>query len=756
MWLTPRHRLVALKTAAVLWLPAAALGCGWNQLAENPTATYVGRAACAQCHAHEVKAYNGSDHDRAMEPADAKSVLGDFNNVRFIHNRITTTFFRQGEEYWVRTDGPNGKLQDYRVAYTFGVDPLQQYLIKFSDGRLQALDIAWDSRLKAQGGQRWFHLHPDGKVDYRDVLHWAGPALNWNHMCAECHSTGLRKNYRADRNRFSTEWSEIDVSCEACHGPASRHIAWARDSHKADDPGKGFEARLTTGKGRWTFEAGMSTAQLRQPWDTTALVETCGRCHARRTPISEDWRPGRPLAQTHRVDLLEEGLYHADGQILDEVYEYGSFLQSRMYASGVVCTDCHDPHSTRLRAKGNAVCTACHQHAVFDTPAHHHHRQQSEAARCVSCHMAARLYMVVDARRDHSFRVPRPDLSVTLGTPNACTDCHRSRSAEWAHAAVVKRHGPTGTGRPGWAHAIAAGRGWQAGADKLLAKVVDQPAVPPIVRASAIALLARFPYAIRAEFVERTLHDRDPFVRRAGLGLLFVLEPARRWQIGSPLLADPTRTVRLEAVNALAELPSVLSLPQAQRAPFDRAVKEFRAAQALNADRADAWLNLGALEVRLGSPERAEAAYERAIGLQPSFMPAYVNLADLYREQGREEVGERILRQALARQPEVAEVHHALGLLLVRQKRMPEALTELATAARLGREVPRFAYVHAIALNSTGQHAKALALLGEAQRRFPGERNILVALVQLSRQAGNGEAAARWAEKLRDLDCAGR
>jgi predicted CXXCH cytochrome family protein len=452
------------------------------------------------------------------------------------------------------------------------------------------------------------------------------------------------------------------------------------------------------------------------------------------------------------VSLLEEGLYHADGQILDEVYEYGSFLQSRMGASGVVCTDCHDPHSTRLRAEGNAVCATCHQASVFDTPTHHHHRQGTEAAQCVSCHMAARLYMIVDARRDHSFRVPRPDLSVTFGTPNACSDCHRARSPAWAAEVVVKWYGLTRRPGPNWAGAIAAGRRWQVGADKLLAEVASQPTVPPIVRASAIALLARFPYAVQGEFVKRVLRDPDPLVRRAGLGLLFALEPPQRWQIGSPLLADPMRTVRLEAVNALAELPAALSLPPGERAAFTRVVEEYRAAQGFNADRAEAWLNLGALEARLGRFDRAEAAYERAIQLQPAFMPAYVNLADLYRGQGREEDGERVLREALARQPEVAEVHHALGLLLVRRKRMPEALGELATAAKLEREVPRYTYVHAIALDSTGQHAQARAVLAEAQARFPGDRDILAALVQLSLQAGDRGAAARWAKKLRELD----
>jgi predicted CXXCH cytochrome family protein len=752
------HRPRIQTCTFFLLILVAIAGCQRTTPVETQAnlATYVGRAACAQCHVAEAKAWSGSDHARAMAPASTSSVLGDFNNIRFTYNRITTTFFRKGEEYWVRTDGPDGKLADYRARYTFGVDPLQQYLIEFPDGRMQALDIAWDSRPRAAGGQRWFHLHPRDKVDYRDVLHWTGPALNWNHMCAECHSTDLRKNYRASEEHFKTSWKEIEVSCEACHGPGSRHVAWAKGGRSAPDPMKGLEARLSRGKGEWVLRGTSPIAVLTEKRATAAQVETCARCHSRRTQINEDWRAGQPIAQTHRVSLLDEELYYADGQILDEVYEYGSFLQSSMHTSGVACSDCHDPHSARLKAEGNALCTPCHQPAVFDTPAHHRHREGGEAARCVSCHMTARTYMVVDPRRDHSFRVPRPDLSVQLGTPNACNGCHQNRSPSWAAATIVKWHGPERLRGAGWAAAIAAGRQWQAGGDKLLAAAASSTANPPVIRATALELLARFPQAVRPELLEASLRDPDPFLRRAALGLLFTVEPAKRWALGSPLLADAIRTVRLEAVSALADVPAAISIPSGQRGSFDRAVEEYRAAQALNADRADAWLNVGALEARLGNTGQAEAAYQHAIRLQPSFMPSYVNLADLYRTQAREEDAERVLREALARQPDTADIHHALGLLLVRRKQVAEAVRELSRASELAPDAPRYAYVHALALDRMGRHTEALAVLAKAHRRFTGDRDILGALIELSLQAGDRQAATRWAQKLRDLDDPGR
>jgi predicted CXXCH cytochrome family protein len=753
----PQHLALALLIAL--------LGRGWAIAAAPPPTNrastavveqpaYVGRAACLPCHKAQDEQFAGSHHDRAMQVANAATVLGDFNNATITYNGVTSTFFKKDGAFFVRTDGPDGALHNYRIAYTFGVDPLQQYLVEFPGGRLQALSLCWDTRPKAAGGQRWFHLYPDEKVDAHDVLHWTGPAQNWNYMCAECHSTNVKKNYLVEQNRFETKWSEVDVSCEACHGPGSKHVEWARDKEAGrapDDPTKGLIVDLAARGGTWAFEGTAPIAHLTAARDTRVQI-VCARCHVRRAQISDDYRQDQPLGETHILSLLEEGLYYPDGQILDEVFEYGSFLQSRMHERGVVCTDCHQAHSGRLRADGNALCAKCHQAAHYDTTAHHHHKAGTEAARCVSCHMLARNYMVVHKRHDHSFRVPRPDLSVTLGTPNTCTDCHHDRSASWAADAIVKWYGPRRTRGPAYATALAAGRQHQAGADRLLAAVIADRSFPAIVRATALSLL-QYPATPRAaELVEHSLQDPEPLVRRAAVALLAAWGPARRWQIGGPLLNDPIRAVRLAAVNALAAAAPAVTLNAEQRAAFERAIAEYREVQAFNADRADSWFNLGTLEARLGQHERAEADYQHAIRLQPSFMPSYVNLADLYRQLGRDADGERVLRQALAVYAGSGDVHHALGLLLVRQKRTPDALAEFATAANLSPENPRYVYVYAVALDSVGQHAKALSTLEQAQQRFTGDRDILAALAQWSAQSGEREAAQRWAQKLHDLE----
>jgi Flp pilus assembly protein TadD len=736
----PPARSLALSLGLLAACAAGALA------GQAPISGYAGRDTCAGCHAEQARLHAGSHHDLAMQPATAASVLGNFADAQFSYAGVTSTFFRRGDDFFVRTDGPDGVLREYRVAYTYGVDPLQQYLIEFPDGRLQVLGIAWDSRPAAAGGQRWYHLYPDDAIDFRDELHWTAPAQNWNYVCAPCHSTGLRRNYSAASRRFATEWSEIDVSCEACHGPAAAHVAWAKDGASSRDARKGFAADLAARGAVWRLHGEESIARLDGARGGRAQVETCGRCHARATQIAEEDAAGQALAQTHRLALLDAPLYHADGQIDGEAYEYGSFVQSRMYAAGVVCSDCHDPHSLRLRAEGNGVCLTCHRAATYDAPAHHHHAAGRAAAACVSCHMPARDYMGHDTRHDHGFRVPRPDLSVTLGVPNACNGCHRDRPPAWAADAVRRWYGPERRRGPSYAAALAAGRAVSAEAGAALATLIDTAAAPAIVRATALTLLPQFLSAHDAGRIERAVLDPDPLVRAAAVALLPAWPPPARWQLGAPLLADPVRSVRLAAVDALAGTPGA---SDGQRAAFARAAAEYRAAQMLNADRAEAWLNLGALDARLAAPADAEGAYRRALELDPGFAPAYANLADLYRVLGRDAASEATLRAGLARR-DAAVLHHALGLSLIRQRK-PGALDALRAAAEREPRNPRYAYVYAVALADGGRREEAIAVVERAHRAATGDRDLLAALVAYHRDAGNLEAASTYAQKLAAL-----
>ena len=383
-------------------------------------------------------------------------------------------------------------MADFEVRYTFGLSPLQQYLIEMPKGRLQALGIAWDARPKEEGGQRWFALYPDRKLASGDPLHWTGIDQNWNYQCAFCHSTNLKKNYDDASASFHTSWSEISVGCEACHGPASHHAAWAAktgDWQRFDGLGKGFAVSLDERKGvEWAMTPS-GTAARSQPRKTSKEIETCAACHARRQQFD--------LAGTHtfldafRPALLEPGLYHADGQQHDEVYNYASFLESRMHAAGVTCSDCHNPHTLKLRAPGNGVCAQCHAPATFDTVAHHHHPAGSKgpSAPPATCQRQPTWSSIPVMITRSAFL---DQIGIFLGTPNACNQCHSDKSASWASDAIKSWYPSPKLGYQTFGEAFDLADRAAPGAQPALIKIVEDASQSAVARASAIARLGRF------------------------------------------------------------------------------------------------------------------------------------------------------------------------------------------------------------------------------------------------------------------------
>ena len=713
----------------------------------SPTPQYVGAQECSRCHAKEYERWRGSHHDLAMQEATPASVVGDFNNAGFSYAGVHSTFTQRDEKYFVTTDGPQGELVEYQIAYTFGVEPLQQYLIGFPDGRLQALNIVWDTRPAAAGGQRWFHLYPDENVDHRDILHWTRPLQNWNFMCAECHSTGLEKSYDAATDRFATTWAELDVACEACHGPGSEHIVLA----EAGSADSGLVSLSADDQAVWVTSTDTGIARREPARNSRTELETCARCHARRSIFSEDYEHGSPLMNTHRPALLTADSYFADGQILDEVYVYGSFLQSAMHRAGVSCSDCHDAHSLALKAPGNGLCAQCHSPAVFETTDHHHHEQDSPGSQCVDCHMPSRNYMVVDARRDHSFRVPRPDLSNDIGTPNACNGCHTDQDATWAAKKAVDWYGANRADSSHFGEVLDAGHRGLPGAGAKLVSLADNSDIPAIVRATAVTLLATNPHPATGNTVRRAAVDADPLLRLAAAQTAPVIGPPSSDQLLGTLLNDPIRAVRLQAVSNLLFTPADALRPEFLQ-PFEAALGEYRAAQLLNADRAESHVNLGVLHVAQRELSAAVEEYTKAIELLPEFVPAYINMADIYRDGGREDAVETILQRGLAVVPDSADLHHARGLSLVRQQEYGAAIDALRRANELDPDNSRYAYVLGIALNSTGDTTASLRVLRDAHQHRPGDIEVLVALATISRDAGERTDAIDYANKLLDLD----
>jgi tetratricopeptide (TPR) repeat protein len=570
-------------------------------------------------------------------------------------------------------------------------------------------------------------------------------------MCAECHSTNLNKNYDTKTDSFKTSWSEIDVSCEACHGPASQHVVWANGKKGEVAANKGFDFLLDERKDiHWNINKDTVSALRDKPRASSKEIEVCAQCHSRRSAISDDYSPGKPFMNHYMPRLLDEGMYYADGQIQDEVYVYGSFLQSKMYHKGVTCSDCHEPHRLELRQDGNGVCLQCHAAEKFDNKKHHFHHADGKGGQCAECHMPQRDYMVIDGRHDHSIRIPRPDLSVALDTPNACNQCHEDKPVSWAATAVKDWYGKSDKGHQQYAFALDADRKGNVNAGELLTKLIRDNETPDIARASALSRFTPYLDQSNIDVFQAGLKDKNATVRLASVSALEGLPQAMLAQLAFPLLDDSVRSVRIEAARVLAPVP-VGQLQGELLKTYNRAAEEYIYSQQVNAERPEAQFNLGNYYAAKGEYDKAISAYKKSIKLEDVFVPAYINLTDLYRSQGDDGAAETILQRALEIAPNNADVHYALGLLKIRQKKNTEALKLLQRAAEFDVSNAHYAYVYAIALNSTGQKDVAIEVLKSSNENFPQDTNIIEALIAFYREDGNEFAAQTLMNKLKKL-----
>ncbi len=711
----PKRRLLTIA-AVCLVLAAAALYVLWQALRPLPPPAYVGTNQCAVCHQSEFHNWERSDHRHAMEHASGETVLGDFSDVTFNYFGTSSRFFKRDGKFFVETDNAKGQLQTFQVSYTFGHYPLQQYLIAFADGRLQALSIAWDSRPVALGGQRWFDLYPDQPVTHDDPLHWTGAFQNWNSRCASCHSTNLVKNYSPQTNTYDTHWQEINVGCEACHGPGSHHVAWAHGKHSL--PNKGL---VTDVRKVWEPHDGTLPIPRRSDTPLPGQLQVCADCHSRRSELQQP-DPSHGFFDDFSLSPLLEGRYFDDGQMREEVYVAGSFLQSRMHANHVTCTNCHEPHSGKLRATGNRLCLQCHQAAKYQTEQHMFHKLDSAGAQCVNCHMPQRTYMGVDIRRDHSFRVPDPVASVKYGVPNTCTQCHRDKSDQWAADFIVRRTGRKQPYYPQTALLSAARRNDAAVAPELLA-YAGNPDRPAILRATALLESGRFPSTAQLSALDSAMRSPDPLIRAGAVAALGNVDIRLRLQHLQPLLADPVKSVRMAVAQQLATLP-LASAPAAQRDALGKLFDEYRQSLMYNADMPESLSNLALFQAAQSGPAVAEQTLRKALLLAPRYLPAMLNLADVYRAENRDDLGETLLRDAVADYPESADAHHMLGLLYVRTGRKAQSVTLLAQASQLAPDNARYMLVYALSLIDTGQRTRGIQELRAAARRFPNNAQI--------------------------------
>ena len=739
-------------------------------LANAEDATFLGNNACASCHEAQVEDWTGSHHDLAMQEANAKTVLGDFDNAKFVYEGVTTSFFKKGGAYWVNTDNETGELTDYPVKYVFGVYPLQQLLLPTKNGSLNALSIAWDSRKESEGGQRWYHIYEDQEpVTSDSPLHWTGIYHNWNSRCAECHSTNVVKGYNARTRSYQTTYDQIDVGCESCHGPGSDHVALMTAQGQTNEPGSmmtgsgstnahpkrkssyltaadmGFELALAA-RGQWIRAPNEDIAHRSTPLDSTVQVDNCGRCHSRRATLG-DYHYGQSLLDTHRLSVLESPLYWHDGQIRDEVYVYGSFMQSKMAQAGVVCSNCHNPHSNELVAQGNGVCTQCHKPETYDAVSHHRHAISSSGSACVNCHMPSQIYMGVDARRDHSMRIPRPDISLSTGSPNACTQCHTDQSASWAYEALRDWgvEGDLKTLKQVKAR-FAADHG-DVRTLPTLEAIVANDTQSPLMRASVIEQLSNLGAPALPNMSAMLLRADDPILRASAVRALRGLPPAQRFLMLRPFIQDKVLSVRMEVAQVLAGVPEAELRPKdiASLVPlFD----EYLEVQSDHLDMPSVQLQLANFWTDRGDTTKAEAALREALVLNDQLEPALINLVDLLRRDARNEEASTILSDAINRIPDSGSLWFSQGLHFIRLGDTEAGLASLKEAAALEEEGSRHRYVYAVALNDTGSKHEAMAMLESVNASHPGQPDILNGLLAFARDARDRGRYERYRTQL--------
>jgi len=714
------------------------------QPAENKP-HFVGSETCIDCHKTEYDLWHGSDHYNAMDTASEASVLGDFNDVLFESKGIQSRFFRSGVKFMVHTQGPDGKFADFEIKYTFGVRPLQQYLIPFEGGRLQCLPLAWDTEKN-----EWFDLveevYAGQDIPPDDWLHWTNLGQNWNGMCAECHTTRLVKNYNAETLEFQTNWFEINVACESCHGPSSAHLEWAQLPEMARQTDNYF--------GLVTQTSGINNREY---------VDLCARCHARRQSMGDHDHFVPELLDLYIPQLITEPYYFIDGQILEEDYVYGSFTQSKMYVNGVQCNDCHGVHDMEFVKEGNDLCYQCHRPEEYNRFSHHFHKQKGEVgvalefedityevgegALCINCHMAGRYYMGVDLRRDHSFRIPRPDLSLSLGVPNACNDCHQDKTAEWANDYYTQWYGASRKQHFGQIFAL----GQEGDPDALhpLIEIVKAPEelYTFIIRATALSFLVNYNDETAYNTIINSLTDPEPLVRYTAVRIFFQRNAGDLIQYLAPLLNDPVRAVRQEAASKLAIIPEDQLKPELKNR-LGAVIEEYFDAMIYTADFAASRHNLGNLFHNLGQHEPAIKHYREAIVIDKEFYPSKINLATLYNQSGRNEEAEKLFKDVIQNYPDIHRTYYLLGLLLAEENKFEEATIYLEKASELMSDNARIFYNLGLIYQRLQNYEKAKKALTNTLVLEPDNPDYIYAVAYFFVQSRDYENALIYTDQL--------
>ncbi len=714
------------------------------------TNDYIGSERCIQCHEGEYQQWQKSHHAKAMLLPEEKNILGDFNDKVVTFNDVVTRFSSKNGHYFISTSNASNQLETYPIAYTFGYYPLQQYLIDIGDGKLQAFDIAWDSRDKKEGGQRWFKLLPNENTGHDSQFHWTRQLQNWNSRCAQCHSTGLQEGYDPLKHQYNTTYAEVNVACESCHGTGKLHVKLMKErkdkliSEEAiKSLDSGFKTNLKQSRSFYFTEKDLIAQALGEKSD--AQINACGGCHSLRQIIGE-LDPSYDYHDQYLQRLLDDPLYYADGQIQEEVFVLGSFMQSKMYQAGVTCTNCHNAHTGEVKAKDNTLCAQCHKADHYDSPEHHHHQENSEAALCISCHMPATTYMEVDDRRDHAFQVPNPAQSFLSGSPDVCNTCHKARTSEWAATAINQWYEHSKRTGDGYASINAKSRNGDILALVNSVKYINTENNPPIRQATVLSQTGNIPSRLTMETLIKHLSSDNALLRRGAASASRAIPLQLRWKLLKNHLSDPSASVRYEVANQLSAYNSFAE--GEDKKALEKLLQEYKQQLLRVQDMPAGQMQLSTLALNQGDVDGAKIALDNALEIEPNFVPALLNLADLLRRMGDDQQTRKYLERAVNIDPDMGAAQHALGLYWVRQKQLNRALPFLEAATKTDDRSQRYFYVYAIAQETSGDIDNAIETLKQANQLWPNQYDILLVLIQYLEKSGKTEQSWKYLSLL--------
>lgn len=698
----------------------------YSKIASNSN-DYVGDGACVKCHNKEFNDWRKSDHYMSMLPANESNVKGDFNNVNYVGDGVKSKFFRKSGKFYINTEGEDGKNHDFEVKFTFGVYPLQQYLIQFPDGKLQVTRLSWDSKKN-----KWFNQYPGQKIASHDWLHWTQNSQNWNTMCAVCHSTNLKKNYNIHTDSYKTSYSKINVSCESCHGAGEQHI----NLMKSEEYLKGDKREFKNYK-------------ILNNKNQKEQINSCAPCHALITEISPNHIKSKELMDNYIPQIPDKQNFHEDGQVNNEDYNYASFLQSKMYSKGVKCSDCHNPHTSKLKRVGNLTCTQCHSPYKYDTEKHTFHKNNTPGSKCISCHMPGKIYMGNDLRHDHFFRVPRPDLSLKYGTPNACSQCHQEKSSEYLTKTIVKWYGKKR--KYHFSEDLIPGSKLDKNSEEHLIKIINNEEVPDIIQATAASYLGLILSKNSLKVLLECTHHKDAQVRYRAVRSLANF-PKDSWinEIG-PLLSDPIRAVRIAAADLFIMLPAQ-QRPVKFNSSFISANKELKNYLTYQSDFSVGNIMLGDYYLKIKNYKNAEFFYLRGLKKDDKMNYALLNLSTVYNALGQNNEAILTLNKAINNDPKNDRIYYNLALIYNEIGDKKEAERNFRLAVNLNTKNPRVYYNYGLILFQSNKHKSAVDILIKGIKNAPNSPEIYYALTYIYIQTNKIYDAKQSALILKKLD----